>query len=200
MDASTGLHPVRNQGAHRPADRGFSGPPGTRGFSLYELLIGLALAAVLTTLAYGMRPLIQDERLRAHVNRLATDLHLARTEAIKRGLRVVVCRSRNGTACASDGNWQDGWILFADLDADNHRDSGEDVLRIQEALPPEITLRYSSYAFLAYKPDGGVTRDGTFVFCDGRGSSRARAIVIHWTGRARIAARSSDNKALSCSL
>jgi type IV fimbrial biogenesis protein FimT len=173
-------------------------PVTESGFTLHEMLAALMVSSIVIMAVVSLRPALQNNSLTAQVNLLAADLHLARTEALKRGRRVTLCRSPTATACASGTQWHEGWILFVDEDSDNVLDAGESVLRVQGPLAAGTTLRYSSYSFLAYKPDGGVTRDGTFAFCDSRGSSRARGIVINWTGRTRITTRASDNTPLPC--
>ena len=50
--------------------------------------------------------------------RIATALDRARTEAIKRGHRVNLCKSADGTPCADEGDWSGGWILHVDAEAD----------------------------------------------------------------------------------
>ena len=43
---------------------------------------------------------------------------LAREEAIKRSSTVRVCPSANGRFCRSDGNWDQGWLVYTDGNAD----------------------------------------------------------------------------------
>jgi type IV fimbrial biogenesis protein FimT len=177
-------------------------PRRMRGYSLYEALVTTAVAGTITAGVIGLQPLLLDARLRSHVNLLFTDLVFARSEAVKRGQRVALCRSADGTACSDTARWQDGWVVFVDTNESNRREGGEDLLRVQTALPAGLTLRYGesgTITALAYTAAGNMTRDGTFTFCDPRGPSKARAIIIQWTGRARISARDPENRLLRCS-
>ena len=69
-----------------------------RGFTLIELMITLAVAAILLTVAVpSFQTLIKRNALTARTNNFIADLHFARGEAAKRGSDVSVCPSSNGT-------------------------------------------------------------------------------------------------------
>lgn len=89
--------------------------PVDRGFTLIELIIALAVGAILLSIAVpGLTQLINGNRSTAYVNSLVGAIHLARSEAIKRNSAVVVCASSTGLSCV--GNWSQGWVV---LDNDN---------------------------------------------------------------------------------
>jgi type IV fimbrial biogenesis protein FimT len=161
----------------------------THGFSLIELLVVLALAAILLLLAVpGMRGFLAGVRLDAATTDFAGALALARSEAIRRGGRVALRNTAGG------GNWGGGWQAFVDSDSDGVPDASETVLRRQAALPTPLTLyanaNYTNY--IAFKADGTVNNVGSFIFChDGvlvdAGQSRSRALIVSWAGRVRLA-------------
>lgn len=160
-----------------------------RGFSLIEVLLVLALAATLLLLAVpGMRSVMSVVRLDAAIADFSGALALARSEAIRRGVRVTL---RN---LAGARNWGEGWQMFVDTDGDGQLDAGETVLRNQAALTAPLTLYgNTNYAnFLAFKVDGSVNQVGTFILChDGvlaeDGQGRSRALIVSWAGRVRLA-------------
>ena len=94
-----------------------------KGFSLIELMVTLAvLAIVLGLAAPSFSSMLQDNRALSLGSELQGALQFARSEAVKRRLNVVICR-RNaaGSACENGADWSVGWLV---------RQSGGDVLKV----------------------------------------------------------------------
>ena len=114
-----------------------------RGFTLIELLITVAIAAILMGLAApSFKRTIQSTTISSGVNTFLADLRFARSEAIRLGGNVVMCRSDDpeattpvcGAGSGPDGNgWVSGWIIFHDLNNNGARTATEPLLRIQPA-------------------------------------------------------------------
>ncbi len=118
------------------------------GFTLVELVVTLAVVAILVTLAQpGMSRFIKDQRQKDQVTDLIDDLSVLQVEAIKRSAPVTLCKSNNPLAdppkCdTSTGNpWSNGWVIFVDgdsgsptNDANGKIDNGEEILIVREAL------------------------------------------------------------------
>lgn len=170
-----------------------------RGYSLTNLVTTMAIAGIVTSGVPVMQNLVLDQRLVAHTSQIFGDLQLARSEAIKRGVQITLCKSSDGTACSTVSDWRDGWIVFADADGDETVDTGETILRVGQALSEGVNLRYgASYRYVYFKPDGTAWPNATFVFCDGRGTTSARGVIVWRTGRVRAWNASLDD-ALTCS-
>ncbi len=170
---------------------------------MIQVLTTLAVAGVVAgTGAPAMQNLVLGQRLTTHVNQLFGDIHLARSEAIKRAAQVTLCKSGDGASCSTAANWQDGWIVFADPNGNETVDPGEPIIRVRQALEGGGTLRFGetgSYRYVRYQPDGTAWPNATFTFCDGRGASGARAIIVSQGGRPRVSDKNSSDRALSCS-
>lgn len=170
------------------------------GVTLVEALITLALVAILGALAV---PAFSDMKLNAQrtaaVNDFLHAVFLARSEAIKRGAIVTLCRSQDGKRCADpDTPWAAGWIVVADSPGGQteHGRPDESVIAVYGAWQGgTITSNRPLYAF---RPTVQAMVNGTIVFCDKRGAQHARAIIISHTGRPRVAKRDSSGRPLPC--
>ena len=163
------------------------------GLSLLDLLIGLALAAVLFALGVpGYRAWIAELELRDRVEALVAAMGFARAEAITRGYRVNLCPSHDGAWCATDRRWEAGWVLFADANNDGERDGDEPLIRVQGPAHRGITVRgnrpvadYVSYtAYGQARMVSGALQMGTFTVC--RSGARGVDVVLANGGRVRV--------------
>ena len=95
-----------------------------RGFTLMELLLAVAILAIVTTAALpAFTTFIQNNRLTGQTNELVTAFQFARSEALKRADPVTVCSSSDGEDCG--GSWNEGWMVIANRGAGD-----EEVLRV----------------------------------------------------------------------
>jgi len=167
------------------------------GFTLTELMITLLIAAILLSQAVpSFMTMLKDNHVTTQVNDFVTSLNMARSEAVKRGGRVTVCKSINNTTCTVGGGWEQGWLVFIDDNNDALLSVGEVLLRAHGPLDPGSTLRgvgnvsiYISYVGTGFSQTiTGDILNGTLVMCDSRGfGSDARAIVVGTSGRVRNA-------------
>lgn len=89
----------------------------TRGFTLLELLISIAVAAILLAIAVpSYRSVVQRNSIAANVNDLVGDLNYARSEAVTRGQDVYICSSTDQLKCNGGENWSSGWVVYAATD------------------------------------------------------------------------------------
>lgn len=164
------------------------------GFTLIELIITLTIAGILFALAGpAMQSFVQNQRLSSHANEIIADLNYARSEAIKRGGNVSICR-QGGTltspSCNSAAQWEAGWVVFTDTDADSTLDAGETVLRVHETLAQNVNLRVIGSVALnsvSFANTGLTTmttgQEAALRLCDSRGTPSALTISVNYTGR-----------------
>src|SRR5450432_1660622 len=94
---------------------GMSALAKSSGFTMIELMMTIAIGAIVLVLAVpSFRYVTNANRIAAEINGLLGDLQFARGEAIKEGQTVTICVSTNGTSCTGTPAWQGGWIVFSD--------------------------------------------------------------------------------------
>lgn len=117
------------------------------GFTLLELMIVVAVAAVILALGVpSFQSVINSGRISGAANELVAALQQARMEAVRTNRRVVLCRSDAPDAAAPScvagaGNWG-GWISFVDADGNGALNGAEIVLRVG-VVPPSTELSVS---------------------------------------------------------
>ena len=158
-----------------------------RGFTVLELLIALAVLAIVLILGipalseYGLR-----QRMSATINALHTHLALARAEAIHLNTHVVACPGNRTVGCIDGNDWSQGWIVFSDLNGDRQLQSLEHLHRAEPALEQLFVLSTPGRSNIRFYPNGSAPgSNGSINFCDRRGPAEARRLVISNLGRIR---------------
>jgi len=150
---------------------------GQSGFTVMELLLAIAVLAIVTTLAVpAFTQFIANNRLAAEANEMVASFQFARSEALKRGVPVQVCPSTDGNACG--GGWSDGWIAVADPGDD------QEVLRVWTAPGDDFQFTPAN-GTVGFEPDGFAT--GAALQFDlqlaGATDGNERRIFVERTGR-----------------
>lgn len=86
---------------------------GGRGFSLVELMMTLAVLAVLLVVAVpSLRDAVRRHRVTAASNALLADIAYARSEAILGGMAASVCASsKDRKSCDQTKAYEPGWLV-----------------------------------------------------------------------------------------
>lgn len=164
---------------------------------MIELMITLMIAAIILSQAVpSFIEMTQNNRIVTQANDLVTSLNAARSEAVKRGTRITVCKSNDNASCAATGGWHQGWIIFVDTNNDAAVGGGEELIRAHGPLEGNNTLNgtgnvanYISYVNTGFSQliNGGL-QSGEIILCDSRGfGANARAIVLNASGQLRSA-------------
>ena len=170
----------------------FGRPVYASGFTLIELMVTIAiigLVALFGIPAFG--DFVLNNRLRGQTSDFIGQLTHARSEAMRTATRVTVCP---GTSSGCSGTeWEDGWVVFNDANANAAVDSGETVIGIGAALDGGNTLRSAAFTtYISFRHDGSSTNvagsglAGSFALCDSRGfGDKAQAIAVSASGRVK---------------
>ncbi len=177
-----------------------------QGFTLLELLVVIAIIGILMGIAIpSFRDMLNSSTLTTQTNQLVTALHLARSEAVKRGVRVTVCKSANpgdaSPVCSNSASWQEGLVVFVDNTQISTNvlgvidgvapDPVDEVVRVFGPFPGSTLTASADFArAVSYLPSGlskGINSsgsasdsDGDFSFCL---AGKGRRISISTTGR-----------------
>lgn len=169
------------------------------GFTLIELMVVVAIAAILSSLAIpSFQTMLLKRSALSAANAFVGDMRFARTEALKRSTRVVMCSvaANSTTACSgAAGAWPNGWLIYVDLNSNGVLDAGEDVIRVQQILPNIATIQSSSPStdlrLFSFEPNGWAKASTqTFVFTPTAGvaANATRLVCVSMQGRPSLRA------------
>lgn len=155
------------------------------GFTLIELMITVALIAIISSMALpAFRDMVSSQRIMTSANEIVTTFHQARSEAIKRSrqVNIVACKPDCGSTGAAD--WNNGWQIITDI-------GGTDtVIGEHAALAGSInitangtTLFATSYTYSAQgRLAPNITATHELKLCDSNTELAGRRIILEPIG------------------
>ena len=175
------------------------------GFTFIELMIVMTMVAVMAAIALpNIGQFIANNRLKAQMYNMLESINIARSEAVKRKVKTVMCRSADPTATTpacggTSQTWTTGWIVYAKGDAaDDYNSATDTIIGIGNAAHDTVNIMSNGAGnnYLVYKPDGTLneTSQAVYAICDNRGESYGKQISIKLVGRAAI----KSNPILDC--
>ena len=176
------------------------------GVTLLELVVVVAIVGVLITLAVpSFRNLAERSAVSGHVNNFIGALRFARSEAIKAGTTVVMCRSTNSETptptCATSGdNWGLGWIIFVNRDLDNNNNynsaNGDTLVKVQGPLASSGGIApAATVGKFVFKSTGMMSAGASQMVFNSQSlaSNQQKIVCISFQGRARVLVDSFSN-------
>lgn len=167
------------------------------GITLIELLISMAIIVVMTTVAIpSYQSLTAHNRIVSQTNQLVAAIRLARSEAIKRGTPVTICKRSNYQCDTSTDGWEKGVLVIADANGNGKKNAGDFVIYTSEPLTGNFSIQGDAgvSSRITFNRFGGAQGfSGTLTVCgDGSSPAHANAILISPTGRISLGEDGAD--------
>lgn len=158
------------------------------GFTLLELLVTIAVAAILLTLALpSYRHTVESNAVATRVNDLVGALNYARSAAVSRGTDVYLCASTDESTCSDQDptDWARGWLVYLPVNAAQTTSVGQ-TLRVQGGTAPGVALVSDSGQPVRFNSNG-FAMSGRHFSAGASSSDLDTRICIAATGRVRSA-------------
>ncbi len=170
-----------------------------------ELLTGLVIVGILLIVAApGFETAVRRSAVVEQANRLLTDIQYARSEAIKRGSPVNLCRSGIAATCTDTdctchtdtvaNEWDGGWLLYVSDTPNTDYDPDRGLL-LRQASAATTTIIITSDSnlnqWLSISPSGSLDEEGPgYLAICANGQSTVdvpgRLVTVSLTGRPSI--------------
>lgn len=170
------------------------------GFTLLELLLGLALMGIVIFMSVpSVSELRRKNLIFAEIDNIFRALQFARMTAIAKNELVEFCKSNDKQHCGDEAVlWKDGQIIVA-IDEKKH----EHLLQILNALSLNDILEwhsnFSQNENLGFLPSGMTNgQHGSFYYCSKDYPQYSRAIIVNENGRVYVSDKTAEGASIKC--
>ncbi len=158
------------------------------GIGLPDLLSAIAIITISLSIGVpAFNSILTSSNLTAYNNEMVRALNMARSESVKRGYIVAVCKSSQATVqCNNAASWENGWVVFVDRNDNQSIDDSDTIIETFADLQSGYTLSSTNFADnVRYRPDGRSNTSGNFYLCSTGSYKSFRKINVSATGRIR---------------
>lgn len=168
------------------------------GFNLLEAMIVVSIISILAVIGVpSFRDMSASRAVRSHVDDMAGAIRLARTEALKRGVPVTLCRTGDANAaspsCAAGTDWSSGWLMFVDRNPRGTVDANDTLIKVQQSSTNTDGIIRTGTAAITFIPAGiAPGADGNFLIrpkvsaSSSRYTTLSRRICVTNSGATRL--------------
>lgn len=171
-----------------------------RGFTLIEMMIVLALMAIILGLGIpSFSNLMEKIAVESEAKMIVEGLRTARLTAIEEKQNIVVCASADGTSCSNP--WNNGFIVYRDDNNSKTLNGNEEVLFSHQFKDSVIIKTGSGQNQNFFFNNNGWTPGSaeSLLVCAEAGTNRnGYIVIINRAGRLRILDSSQDWDDESC--
>ena len=156
-----------------------------KGLTLIELLVALAVAAILITVgAPAMTSMLERFRAQDAVSQWRGDLVYARQVAAAYQTSVTVCPMGGTASC--DGDWTDGYTAFIDVNSNGTLDAEDESLYQRGAINEQDHINPTAPPQIRFTEEGFSEDSGRLVYCPGQtDSALSLGLSVSSTGQTR---------------
>lgn len=147
-----------------------------KGFTLVELMVTVAVAAILLTIGVpSLTSVYEQVRVNNNVEKIHNIFAFARNQAISYGATVNVCSFASATSCGTDTDWSGGIRVYI-TDADNN----DHELKAIDSFNSQDKVKASAIS-MTFSPDG-LSSGGNVTYCPNGKASNSQRVLISTSG------------------
>lgn len=142
------------------------------GFTLVELMVTIAVAAILLTVGVpSLVSLYEGMRVNNNITKIHDIMVFARNQAVSYGTTVNVCPFGSASSCDASADWSKGIRVYIGTDKE---------LRAIDGFhsSDKITGSVDSLTFSA----DGLSSGGTLIYCPGGKTAESKGVIVNVGG------------------
>ena len=144
-----------------------------KGFTLVELMVTIAIAAILLTIGVpSLVSMYESARVNNNVSKIHDIMAFARNQAVSYGTTVNVCPFATATSCGTDTDWSKGVRVYIT--------TGNKELRVIDGFHSNDKVKGPG-SDITFSPDG-LSSGGTIIYCPGGKASESKGVIINVGG------------------
>lgn len=168
----------------------------TEGFTLFELIITIAIVTIISFFAVpNFLEMKKEYKAQQTIKTLISTLNFAKSSAVTYKSNIVICAiDRNGICNTSLVNWNNGFIAFLDKNRNQILDNDEQILvsenfNFSEATTNIIWRASLGKTHIIFQSDTGLPRGyaGSFSYCDLKNNKNNKGVTLSLVGIVSLA-------------